>query len=341
VDEDRREFRRVVVLGDDDARRTLLGTTSPLEEGLELLHSENQRCGAVWLPAGSYDLSSDTLTWTPGGAAGLEVNAWDPDDMLLLPLRDAAGQVLGVVSVDQPLTGRRPEDAELNVLMAVADHAGLALEQALRDASETSAMRQQSTELRLAAVMLLAEALDLRDPHTAQHSLTVGAYARTIALALGLTSDRVERIRAAGVLHDLGKLGVADAILFKPGPLDDGEWREMRRHAEIGARILEHAGLADIAGWVRAHHERFDGAGYPLGLPANEIPVEARILAVADAYEAMIAQRPYRLAMTPSQAGAELVRCAGTQFDPAIVDAFLTALESGEEPAAERLSDAA
>jgi HD-GYP domain-containing protein (c-di-GMP phosphodiesterase class II) len=176
--------------------------------------------------------------------------------------------------------------------------------------------------------MLLAETLDLRDSGTAEHSRTVGAFARDTAAALGLAPQRVERLQAAGVLHDLGKLGIADAILHKPGPLDDAEWREIRRHPEVGARILERAGLLDIAGWVRAHHERLDGQGYPNGLTAPQIPLEARILAVADAYEAMIADRPYRAGMPPAAARDELLRCAGTQFDPYVVQAFLSTLEA-------------
>jgi HD-GYP domain-containing protein (c-di-GMP phosphodiesterase class II) len=176
--------------------------------------------------------------------------------------------------------------------------------------------------------MVLAKALDMRDACTARHSRTVGAYARQTALALGLSADRVERIHAAGVLHDLGKLGVADAILHKPGTLDHAEWCEVMRHPEIGARILEHRGMHDIAGWVRAHHERVDGAGYPKGIAGDEIPLEARILAVADAYEAMIADRPYRAGMPADDACEELIRCSGSQFDSAIVDAFLATLDS-------------
>jgi diguanylate cyclase (GGDEF)-like protein len=178
----------------------------------------------------------------------------------------------------------------------------------------------------LAAAMLLAETLDLRDVSTARHSQTVGRLAEGIARALGLSEDRVHRIRAAGVLHDLGKLGVADAILKKPGPLTDDEWTEMRRHPELGARILDHANLRDISGWVLAHHERMDGKGYPSGLAGEAIPLEARILAVADAYEAMTADRPYRDALGHDAAQAELEAAAGTQFDPVVVDAFLRAL---------------
>jgi HD-GYP domain-containing protein (c-di-GMP phosphodiesterase class II) len=252
--------------------------------------------------------------------------------MLLLPLRGASGEVLGVVSVDEPISGRQPTDDELTILMAVADHAALALERSLERRTGPGGTGE-STELRLAAVMLLAETLDLRDAGTAEHSRTVGAFARDTAATLGLSAQRVERLHAAGVLHDLGKLGIADAILHKPGLLDEAEWREMRRHPEIGARILEHAGLADIAVWVRAHHERLDGRGYPLGLGATEIPLEARILAVADAYEAMIAERPYRSGMPAADARAELLRGSGAQFDPQVVDAFLRTLAAPPVPA--------
>jgi diguanylate cyclase (GGDEF)-like protein len=178
----------------------------------------------------------------------------------------------------------------------------------------------------LAAAMLLAETLDLRDVSTARHSQTVGRYAEGIARALGLPEERVQRIRAAGVLHDVGKLGIADAVLQKPGALTDEEWADMRRHPELGARILEHANLRDISGWVLAHHERVDGRGYPHGLAGAAIPLEARILAVADAYEAMTADRPYRAALSHDAARAELEACAGAQFDPEVVDAFLRAL---------------
>jgi diguanylate cyclase (GGDEF)-like protein len=337
LDEERRHIYVVVVEGDEEARQTLLGTSGPWSEWDSLLTSgEHIRQGALWLPDGSYEWDDQTTVWTPPSAAAPDPDAWHPHDMLMLPLRGASGEVLGMVSVDQPLHGRRPEDSEIGVLMAVADQAGLAVEQAQRDADGTGGAREQSQELRLAAVMLLAETLDLRDAGTAQHSRTVGAYARRTAAALGLSPDRVERIHAAGVLHDLGKLGIADAILHKPGKLDEAEWKEIQRHPEIGARILEHAGLEDIAGWVRAHHERVDGRGYPKGLAGERIPLEARILAVADAYEAMVADRPYRAGVAPADACAELIRCAGTQFDPAVVEAFLNSLEAGEgEPIAE------
>jgi diguanylate cyclase (GGDEF)-like protein/putative nucleotidyltransferase with HDIG domain len=182
----------------------------------------------------------------------------------------------------------------------------------------------------LAAAMLLAETLDLRDAGTARHSQTVGHLCESIAKQLGWDADRVERVHAAGVLHDIGKLGIADAILHKQGGLDDREWQEIRRHPEMGARILEHANLPDIADWVLHHHERIDGRGYPTGLGGEAIPPESRILSVADSFEAMTADRPYRRALGRQAAEAELRSNAGTQFDPDVVDALLTVLAADD-----------
>jgi HD-GYP domain-containing protein (c-di-GMP phosphodiesterase class II) len=333
LDDAREQLRVVIVKGIAEAREMLGDTSSPWSEWEPLLESADPS-GAIWLPAGTYEWESAAPTWTPPWVAPVGADGWHPEDMLLLPLRGASGEVLGIVSVDQPVLGRRPTEDELSVLMAVADHAGLALEQSQRqpDGSE-----EGPTELRLAVMLLLAEALDLRDPSTAQHSQTVGRYAREIALALGLPSDRVERIHSAGVLHDLGKLGIADAILHKPGPLTDAEWLEMMRHPVIGAQILRHAGMDDIAEWIGTHHERIDGQGYPTGLAGPDIPLEARILAVADAYEAMISDRIYRPAMSDQEARAELLRCAGTQFDPEIVEAFLRTTTAAAADAATAL----
>jgi diguanylate cyclase (GGDEF)-like protein len=326
------EMRMVTVLGDDDAHRTLMGTASAWSEWEPIMGPEFERQRAIWLPAGASDWGDQIICWTPSMSAVPGPDGWHPEDMLLLPLRDQDGEILGAVSVDQPASGRRPTDEEIAYLMSVVDHAAIGVEQSLREAGLATEEAGQSTELRLAAAMLLAEALDLRDPSTGRHSRTVGEYARQIAMRLNLAPERVERIHAAGVLHDLGKLGIADAILYKPAALTDSEWEEMQRHPEIGARILLHAGLTDISHWVRAHHERIDGRGYPDRLSAEEIPLEARILAVADAYEAMIADRPYRAGMASEAAREELERCSASQFDPAVVRAFLGALKADGEP---------
>jgi putative nucleotidyltransferase with HDIG domain len=188
----------------------------------------------------------------------------------------------------------------------------------------------------LATMLSLAEAIDFRDSGTARHSGAVGEYAEQMARELGLPEQRTERVRLAGILHDIGKIGVSDAILRKPGPLNEAEWREIRRHPEFGARILGTRELVDIREWVLASHERPDGKGYPRGLRGEEIPLEARILAVADAYEAMIADRVYRPAIGERAAREELRSCAGTQFDSEVVETLLRVLER-EEISARRI----
>jgi diguanylate cyclase (GGDEF)-like protein len=182
----------------------------------------------------------------------------------------------------------------------------------------------------LSAVLVLAESVDLRDAGTAAHSETVGRLSALIAGELGLEDDRVERIRLAGVLHDIGKVGVPDAVLQKAGPLDEAEWDEMRKHCELGHRLLAGAGLDDIAEWVLMHHERPDGGGYPGGLAATEVPLEAAILAVADAYEAMVADRVYRPGIGAERGREELERGAGVQFDALVVAALLRCLDRSD-----------
>jgi HD-GYP domain-containing protein (c-di-GMP phosphodiesterase class II) len=140
---------------------------------------------------------------------------------------------------------------------------------------------------------------------------------------LGLDEGELPALRAAGALHDIGKLAIPDAILSKPGPLTEAEWEFVRRHTVIGERILRAApALAAVGPLVRASHEHFDGAGYPDGAAGEEIPLASRIVAVCDAYDAMTSPRPYRTAMSPEGALAELRACAGSQFDPMVVDAF-------------------
>jgi diguanylate cyclase (GGDEF)-like protein/putative nucleotidyltransferase with HDIG domain len=187
--------------------------------------------------------------------------------------------------------------------------------------------RSVESQAQLATVLSLAEALDQRDSGTAKHSQTVGLLCETMARELDLDEPRVQRVRLAGILHDIGKIGVPDSILRKPGPLTEDEGAQMRRHPEIGARILSSGEMDDIREWILAHHERPDGRGYPKGLQSEEIPLEASILAVGDAYEAMTSDRIYRLGIGPVAAREELLKNAGTQFDPRVVDALLGALD--------------
>jgi two-component system cell cycle response regulator len=186
-----------------------------------------------------------------------------------------------------------------------------------KHAGRTSAGRQSKD--------VLLRALAERDPHLGTHADTVALAAAT-AEALGLTQDEVEQVRHASELHDVGKVAIPDAILGKPGPLTAEEWEFVRRHTIIGERIILAApALARVASLVRSSHERWDGAGYPDALAGDAIPVGARIVAVADAYAAMTAGRPYRPPRTADEALHELRREAGAQFDPAVVDAWCAA----------------
>jgi diguanylate cyclase (GGDEF)-like protein len=186
-------------------------------------------------------------------------------------------------------------------------------------------------------VHALARAVDARDGFTHQHSQRVAFYSATLATAMKMGEERVESIRMAGLLHDVGKIGIRDAILLKPGKLTKDEFTVMRRHSELGRAIIAGAGLIELAEWVGFLHERIDGHGYPEGLRGEAIPLESRVLHVADALESMTCPRAYREPMTPEDAVVELERNAGTQFDPEVVRVIARlvregAIEVGEQP---------
>ncbi len=161
----------------------------------------------------------------------------------------------------------------------------------------------------------------------AHHGRSVAGYCAVTAKELGFEPNAVERVALAGELHDVGKVGVADEILRKPERLTQEEWKQVMRHPQIGADLLVSSNLDDIAEWVLAHHERMDASGYPHGATNTEIPLESRIIAVTDAYDAMRTDRVYKRGCTHEEAAAELRGCAGSQFDPEVVEAFLGGLE--------------
>jgi diguanylate cyclase (GGDEF)-like protein len=185
-------------------------------------------------------------------------------------------------------------------------------------------------EARFRAAAALARAVDRRDAFTGSHSERVAAVAAAIAEQLRLPQDEVDRIRLAASLHDLGKLAIPEELLQKPAELTTAEWLVVRRHPQIGHRMLESLGVGPVADWVLHHHERWDGSGYPDGLAREDIPLGSRIILVASAFDAMMFGRLYRRPLTRDEAFAEIERCSGTQFDPNVVRAFFAAVGIGE-----------
>ena len=181
----------------------------------------------------------------------------------------------------------------------------------------------------------LSETIEARDPDTRGHSVRVAALAEAVARALGWTDETVAALRIGGLLHDIGKLAVPREVLRKPGPLTPAEVAQVRRHPLVGARIVEPVESTRAAvPYALCHHERWDGLGYPAGCPGVEVPVEARLLAVVDAFDAMTSPRPYRRPLSCGEAFEELERCAGSQFDPRLVEAFLVVWGTRELAAA-------
>ena len=187
---------------------------------------------------------------------------------------------------------------------------------------------QHEKSARSAILQVLSASMQARDFDTEGHCDRLQELAMSIARSLNLSQDMVNDISLLARFHDLGKVGIPDDILFKQGSLTEEEWLQMRQHCEIGHRIASSVSdLVPIADWILKHHERWDGQGYPLGLPDHEIPLACRILAIADAYDAMTSDRPYRKAMSREEAFAELKSCAGTQFDPELVEKFIEVIK--------------
>ena len=213
------------------------------------------------------------------------------------------------------------------ILLGVADQALLAI--------TNRALYEEIEHSFLATVEALGNALDAKDHYTNDHAQALVGLCGEVAGRMGISGDELRDIRFAAALHDVGKIGIPAEILNKPGPLTDAEFAIMKRHPQLGAQILEPvAALAGAAALVVACHEHWDGSGYPIGLAGEQIPLGARVILACDAFDAMTSDRVYRKAMAREDAFAELRRCAGSHFDPAVVEVLLTALNADSEPAA-------
>ena len=234
----------------------------------------------------------------------------------------ARGETIGVVEVLNRLGGGTFAPEDLTLLQALAHQSAIAIQNA-----QLFADLQESF---LATVRALAQAVDAKDSYTAGHSSRVTLYSVIIAEEMGLGPDDLRRVRLAGLLHDVGKIGIRDSVLGKPGALTDEEFAIMKSHPTVGAAILKPVSqLAEVVPGVLHHHERFDGRGYPDGLKADEIPLMGRIIGVADAFDAMTSDRVYRPRLSDEVAIAELKKHSGTQFDSKMVKAFLAAFDKG------------
>lgn len=235
--------------------------------------------------------------------------------VLCVPLT-GKDRVIGALEVINKVDGLPFEEEDRRSLAAFAIQSTIALENA-----------RFYTELKRAfhdTVRLIANAVEARDPYTAGHSERVTQVALATARELGWKQEQIELLLIGATLHDIGKIGVSDAILRKPGPLTSAEYQQMKQHPVLGVKVLESVSvLRPVLPYILYHQEHYDGNGYPFGLAGKEIPIEGRILAVADALDAMTSDRPYRRGASMADALAEIVRHRGSQFDPEIVDALL------------------
>lgn len=238
-----------------------------------------------------------------------------PDNRLVCVPIEADKHVLGAIEVS-----RGPADApftqhDIDSAGVIGAMAGMAI--------ENSRLRQSMEESFRSTIRALASAIDAKDPYTCGHSQSVAQYSLVGGMVLGLTDEAVRTLETAALLHDIGKIGIDDAILRKPRRLTPAEHAIIKDHPVIGAAIVHDIGsLSEVISLILHHHEAYDGSGYPHGLAGEDIPLGARVIAVADAFDSMTTDRPYRRGMTINEAMTELHRCRGTQFCPVALDAF-------------------
>jgi HD-GYP domain-containing protein (c-di-GMP phosphodiesterase class II) len=249
------------------------------------------------------------------------LKAFAPTSFLIVPLI-SRGKVIGVLAADRSSRHTPITQEDLESLAGFGNHVAVAL--------ENSRLYESLEQASLDAIQALAKAVEAKDPYTHGHSERVADYSVQLASAIGLTEKRLMNLKLACMIHDIGKIGIAEKILHKPERLDQEEHAAIKHHPVIGESIIRPLkGLGDIARIIRSHHEGFDGLGYPDRLKGEETPLEARIMAVADSYDAMTTTRPYRVPLPEAAVLRELVENRGRQFDPNLVDSFLKLHDSG------------
>jgi len=262
------------------------------------------------------DCSKDPAFASGAGPEIQEKLGFETRSLVCVPMR-ARGEVVGVLELTNRLDGEPFDASDLSSLSVFADDAAAAL---------TNARLYESLEKSyLNTITSLATALDLRDNETGGHSQRVALLAKEVSKRLGLSQKKVDEVYQGSLLHDIGKIGIPDRILLKPGKLTEDEWKIMRRHVVIGHRLLTGIGFLKRAAVIPVfHHEMYNGNGYMAGLKGEEIPLGARIFAVIDAYDAMTSDRPYRKALSEEEARRRIWEACGTQLDPEVGEVFLS-----------------
>jgi putative nucleotidyltransferase with HDIG domain len=251
----------------------------------------------------------------------------------LEPIRDAAARSVLVIVLFVALSGAVMYVMQIQIVRRAEQRVSVSEQEVEQVNDRLESSLRELEEHTLGTLQALTSAVDAKDSYTARHSLGTTDYACAIGRHLGLSVGDMRTLERAGLLHDIGKMGVPEQILLKPGRLTEEEFAAVKEHSEIGAQIVESIPfLRDVVPVIRHHHEHWNGKGYPAGLTGEDIPRLARVLSVADAYDAMTSDRPYRPGLKWFRARQELRRCRGAQFDPEAVDALLSALKA-EGPA--------
>ena len=271
------------------------------------------------------DIEQDARYRNGRDCRGYDTNSFISAPLLLSVPIQFQKKIIGVININNKEGKGVFTTADLEFVSTLASQAAIAIENAR--------MFEQLKETNLEAISALAEALEAKDATTGQHSGRLIQYAMGVSDCLGLDEEAKDIVRYASVLHDIGKIGVREQVLQKPGKLTPEEFEEIKKHPLLGATIVKKvAFLSSVAPIILAHHERLDGRGYPYGISGDAIPMEARIVSVMDSFDAMTSDRPYRKAPGKEYAIKELKTHAGSQFDPRVVEAFLAVLkENGKD----------
>lgn len=342
---EQRPFSRILIVDDEESIRTVL-RLSLRRDGFDVREAQNGREALELIP-----------TWAPDVVLS-DLLMPEMDGIELLRQAKAADDTIGFVvltgvgTTAEAIQALRLDADDYLLKPFNVDELGIAVRRAVerRALVRQNRFYQQCLEMRVAqlgqqlerlaaeALISLAGAVEARDGYTGAHLERVTRYSQAVGAELQLDRDKLRTLWIGSLLHDIGKISIPDRILNKPSALSNEELCVMREHPKLGAAILEQSSfLSSAVPAVLHHHERWDGDGYPFGLRKNEIPIEARVLAVTDAYDAIVTDRAYRARRSEELALDELRRCSGTQFDPAVVEAFVSARERGfPEPVAPR-----